>query len=121
MDVSKLTDYQLYGLSQNKKFDAGIRQLANKELNSRQLAEDRIQQIILKHDAQFKPGNDESLSLPYKISLILFPFFLQIQILFTSKYLANNQVKKWKAYWFYLSLGWLLWTIVTILIAKLVA
>ena len=62
---------------------------------------------------------EESLSLKYKAVLVLFPFFIPIQSINATKFLANGQKRKWKEYWFYISLGYLLWTVVIILFFRL--
>jgi hypothetical protein len=118
MNLSSLTNYQLYEIIQNSKLDSGIRKLANDEFNSRRLSIDEIQKIVSRRDAHFLPEKNESLKLQYKILLILFPFVIPIQSVFAGKWLASGHKRKWKDYWFYLSLGYLFWTITIILIAK---
>lgn len=118
MDLSNLTDYQLYEIIQNSKLDNDIRKLANNEFNKRKLSIDQIQEIIARHDTQFQPAKDEPLKIQYKLLLIIFPFFIPIQSAFSGKWLAKGQKRKWKDYWFYLSLGYLFWTIAVILFSK---
>lgn len=118
MDLSGVTNYQLYVIIQNTRLDSSIRKLANDEFNNRNLSLDEIQKIVSRHDAQFLPDKNDSLKLQYKILLILFPFFIPIQSVFAGKWLASGHKRKWKDYWFYLSLGYLFWTIIVILIAK---
>ena len=118
MDLSSLTNYQLYGIIQNSKLDTEIRKMANDEFNNRKLGIDEIQRIVARHDAQFEPDKDEALKLEYKLLLILFPFVIPVQSVFAGKWLAKGQKRKWKDYWFYLSLGYLFWTIIVLLIAK---
>ena len=118
MNLSNLADYQLYEIIQNPKSDKDIKKLANDEFTNRKLSVDQIQKIISIHDAQFRPENDQALELKYKLILILFPFFIPIQSVFAGRWLAKGQKRKWKDYWFYLSLGYLFWTIIIILFAR---
>lgn len=118
MNFSKLTDYQLYEIIQNSRLDEDIRKKANHEFNDRKLSIEQIQKIVAEHDKTFIPGNDEPLKVQYKILVILLPFFIPLHSAFTAKWLAKGQKRKWKDYWFYLSLGYLIWTIVVILIAR---
>ena len=118
MDLSSLTNYQLYEIIQNPKLDAEIRKKANIEFNNRKLGVGDIQKIIERHDANFRPDKDEPLKLQYKLLIIMFPFVIPVQSIFAAKWLAKGHKRKWKEYWFYLSLGYLLWTIIVILIAK---
>jgi hypothetical protein len=118
MDLSSLTNYQLYEIIQNSKLDTEIRKAANNEFNNRKLSVDEIQKIVARHDAHFQPDKDETLKLGYKLFLILLSFVIPVQSVFAGKWLAKGHKRKWKDYWFYLSLGYLFWTIIVILIAK---
>ena len=119
MNLKELTDYQLYELIQNKKLDSTITKLANEEFRARQLSLEQIQQIISRHDAQFQPEKDESLSLSHKIFLIVFPFLTIIQAIAAGKYLANNKQRKWRDFWLYICVGYLAWTIGVIIAVRL--
>ena len=118
MDLSSLTNYQLYEIIQNSKLDAEIRKAANNEFNNRKLSIDDVQHIVARHNANFQPDKDEPLKLKYKLLIILFPFIIPVQSVFAGKWLAKGQKRKWKDYWFYLSIGYLCWTVIVILIAK---
>lgn len=118
MDILELTDYQLYELIQNSKLDKNLRNLANSEFNNRKIGIEKIQEIVQRHDAQFKPEKNEPLKAAYKILILLLPFLVPIQSLFATKWLAQGQTRKWRDYWFYLSLGYFLWTILIIVFAK---
>jgi hypothetical protein len=119
MNEKELTNYQLYALIQNHKLDPSIRDLANREFDSRKLTIEQIGEIVNRHDAQFQPDKDEGLSLSYKLFLIVFPAVLTIQVLIAGRDLANNKRKKWKDFWLFVSLGYLFWTIAIILIVRL--
>jgi len=118
MNLSKLTDYQLYELIQNSKLDKDLRNLANSEFNNRKLGIEKIQEIVQRHDTQFEPEKDEPLNAEYKILILLFPLVIPIQSLFATKWLAIGQKRKWKEYWFYLTLGYFIWTILIIAFSK---
>jgi hypothetical protein len=119
MNEKELTNYQLYALIQNHKLDPSIRDLANREFDSRKLTIEQIEEIVERYDAQFQPDKDEGLSLAYKLFLIVFPAVLTIQVLIAGRDLANNKRKKWKDFWLFVSLGYLFWTIAIILIVRL--
>ncbi len=118
MNISNLTDYQLYELIQNSKLDKDLRNLAKIEFNNRKLGIEKIQEIVQRHNAKFKPKKDEPLKAEYKLLIIIFPFLIPIQSLFATKWLAQGQKQKWKDYWLYLSLGYFLWSIFVIVFAK---
>jgi len=118
MNVTGLSNYQLYSLIQNDRLDPSIRKLANAEFENRKLTLDQIQEIVKQHDLQFKPDKDEGLSLANKVFLIIVPAFFTIQVLIAGRYLAKNERKKWKDFLFYISIGYLLWTIGIILVLR---
>ncbi|MBV4360343.1 hypothetical protein [Pinibacter aurantiacus] len=119
MKLTELSNYQLYSLIQNNKLDASIREPANTEFENRKLTVDQIKEIVKQHDLLFKPDNDEGLSSYNKAFLIFVPAFFTIQVLIAGRYLANNERKKWKDFWLYVSLGYVLWTVAIITLAKL--
>jgi hypothetical protein len=119
MNVTEPSNYQLYPLIQNDKLDSSIRKLANTEFENRKLTLEQIQQIVRQHDIHFKPDKDEGLSILNKCFLIVVPAFFTIQVLIAGRYLANNERKKWKDFWLYVSLGYLFWTVAIILFFRL--
>lgn len=118
MDPTKLSNYQLYEIIQNDRIDQNIRSVANDEFNTRKLSIEEIQQLITKHDSLFVPDKGENLKPHYKLLLIVCPFFTEIHGLIAGRMLAKGQKRKWKDYWVYICLGYLLWTIAILLFAK---
>ena len=117
MDFSKLTNYQLYEIIQNIELNSEIQKNANNEINARKLSTDQIKEIISRHDSQFKP-DEKGLSIESKVLISIFPFLTIIHSLFAGQHLAGGYKKKWKEYWFYICLGYFLWTITLLLFAK---
>lgn len=118
MNPTNLSDYQLYEIIQNEQLDQSVRKAANDEFNQRKLSLSQIEQLITKHDAKFIPDNQHRLQIRYKILLVLFPFFIEILTLVFGRMLAMRQRQKWKDYWLFICLGYLIWTAVIILFAK---
>ncbi len=118
MDSTNLSNYQLYGIIQNKNLSHTIRQSANEEFDKRRLSIDKIQELILKHDSQFSPDKVEGLKIQYKLMLIIFPFFVEIHSLVAGRMLAKGYKRKWKDYWIYVCLGFFIWTVAIIVFAK---
>lgn len=118
MDCTSLSDYQLYEIIQNSKLDQRIRQTANDEFNKRKLSLEEVQKLILKHDSHFVPEKREGLKFKYRLLLIICPFLIEIHSLIAGRMLAKGQKSKWKDYWIYICLGYLLWTVGIILFAK---
>ncbi|MGC4037025.1 MAG: hypothetical protein QM764_13790 [Chitinophagaceae bacterium] len=118
MDFSKLTDYQVYEISQDLGISVDIRTSADNELIKRKLSYEQVRDIVLQHESQFKAEKQSDLMWEFKILLVIFPFFIPRRISLTSKWLASGQKRKWKSFWFYVCLGYLLWTVIAILIAR---
>lgn len=116
MDLTKLTGYQLYELIQNTKLDQEIRTAANRDLERRKLNSAQIKDIAIRHEAQFAPDKDEPLALRMRLYLLIWPFTLGRYFTGEPQYLSRGQKRKWKEYWLFMCLGYLLWTIVVILI-----
>jgi hypothetical protein len=111
MSVENLSNSQLYAIIQNEQMDASIRKIANEEFTRRNLTIEQIQEIVRHFDLQYKPARQEGLGLANKIFLVAVPAFFTIQVLVAGRYLASGQKKKWKDFWRYVCLGWLVWTI----------
>lgn len=118
MNISKLTDYQLYVIIQNTRLDKNILTLANNEFNRRNLDTTQLKEIKAQYESQLKLPEQKSLQLKTKIFLIIFPFFLPLQSIFAGKFLTKGEKRKWKEYWLYISIGYLVWTIIIICIAR---
>ena len=118
MDSTNLSDYQLYEIIQNTDLNHTIRQAANDEFNKRKLSIAQIQQLIERHDSQFAPDKEDGLGVQYKLLLVICPIFIEIHSLIAGRMLARGQKQKWKDYWFYLCLGFFVWTVAIILFAK---
>lgn len=119
MNMTELSNDQLYAIIQNNKLDSSIRNLANTEFNNRKLTLEQVEEIVKRYEDQFQPDKNEGLSLLNKLFLIICPAFFTIQILIAGRYLANNKKKKWKEFWLFVSIGYLFWTVAIILIARL--
>lgn len=119
-DLSRLSDYQLYEIIVNPDLDIEIQKLANAEFESRNLDQETIKQIILKHDQLFVPARENSLTFLQKLLLILFPFVLSIPIqgIIAGRLLSKGQKRKSKELWLYVTFGYLFWTILIIFIAR---
>jgi hypothetical protein len=120
MDTSGLSDYQLYEIIQNKKLHTHIRIVANKEFNKRNISINELREIVLKHESISKPENDKPLMWQYKLLLVICPFFTGLLAILASRFLANGEHRKWKAYWLYICLGYTVWTIVLLTLCKFV-
>jgi hypothetical protein len=114
MDLSLLTNNQLYLINQNPKLDKQIRKIAEDELNARKLSADQIQEIENLHNSKFLRRENEPLPIGYKILALTLPFVWIIHILATSRYPSRRQKRKWKTYWQFFCIGLFLWTIAVI-------
>jgi hypothetical protein len=120
MNVTGLSNSQLYALIQNEKLDASIRKIANDEFTRRKLTLEQIQEVVNQFEANYKPSNQEGLNLGNKLFLIAVPAFFTIQVLIAGRFLAYGQKRKWKDFWLFVCIGWLVWTIGFILYFRFV-
>lgn len=118
MDLSQLSNYQLFEIIQNASLDSNIRKDANAEFDRRKISIDEINQLISAHDSLYKPDRETGLDIKYKIILVVFPFFIFLHNIIASLILDKRKERKFKQYWFYLALGYLFWTVLVILFAR---
>ena len=118
MNLSQLTNYQLFEIIQNTAIDRDIRKNADTEFNKRKISIDEISELVSIHDSLYKPEKESGLALKYKILLVLFPFFIVIHNIIAALILDKGKQYKFRQYWFYITLGYLLWTLLVILFAK---
>lgn len=118
MDFSRLSNYQLFEIIQNSSLDKSLRNEANKEFDSRKISVEEISQLISSHDSLYKPDKQEGLDLKFKIILVGFPFFIFLHNIIAALLLDKQKEYKFKQYWLYLTIGYLLWTVFVILFAR---
>ena len=117
MDASKLTDYQLYEIIQNRKLHTDIKRIATEEFSKRQISHYQLNEIIKRHDQQFRPSN-EGIALKYKLLLIAFPFMFPVHGIIVARFIRIEERRKRKEYWFYVCVGFVCWTIIAILFSR---
>jgi hypothetical protein len=114
MNTHKLSDYQLYQLSENKKLSTAILHAVQQEINNRNWSTDKKNKLSHQAHEQFSTATIPELAPASKWAMVLFPFFITIHSLIASKYPARNQLLKWKTYWLYLCLGYAIWTVIVV-------
>jgi ABC-type Fe3+ transport system permease subunit len=123
MNVSVLSNYQLYELLNNDGLNKSLKKNLKEEFQQRKISGEAFENIIQKHKNKFPHKNDEPLSIILKLVLIAVPviifppFIAMIYSIVASVYLPNGMKRKWKEYWQSIMLGTFLWTVVTILVA----
>ncbi len=115
MDASRLSNQQLFNLVKDERLQAAIRQCARSEFENRNLSPETKQALITEWQLRFSGAPLMPLAWKYKILLVLFPFFLVVQLLVSSRFILANEQRKFRDYWRFVSLGLLLWTVILIL------
>jgi hypothetical protein len=118
MSVTELSNYQLYALLQNKRLDASLQEKLRAEFDGRQLTPQQVRELADRYTAHYPLTDGEGLSIWNKLFLVLVPAVFIYQVLRATRHLASNQRRKWKDFWLYVSLGYLFWTVVIILVMK---
>lgn len=117
MESTLLSDQQLYEIIRNKQISREIRIKAEQELERRNLSVEQLDELSLRFEKRTE-ASKKPLPLHWKIVLVIFPFFIFIHNIVASLILDKGQETKWKQYWFYVSLGFLLYTILIFVFAK---
>ena len=116
--MEKLSDFQLYSLVTNKDLDQDLKEKAIAEFERRNFSQEYIDQLSLESE-NIIPKSNADLTIRQKLGIVAFPFFIPIQAVMANRFISTGEPKKWRQYWSYLTLGWLVWTVIVLLIAKL--
>jgi hypothetical protein len=119
MNSKELSNYQLFALLQNRRLHSSIKEPLQVEWGRRQLTPEQVQELAARYTIHYPPDDGEGLPLRNKLFLVLVPAVFMYQILRATRHLASNQRRKWKDFWLYVSLGYLVWTVVIVLMVKL--
>ncbi len=147
MAMHLLTEEQLICLSLNRRLDTSIRLQVRQELQRRDPQWEQSVPYLERLREQEEVAN-APLPREYRYGLLLLPFFFPLYLaikgireckdaaikgwlvvfLFlpggvlanytVNQYRATGAIRKWKAYWAWLCLGCLLWTVILLLLAK---
>jgi hypothetical protein len=120
MKPGKLSNYQLYALFQNKEQNSFIRNTAKTEFTSRIIPETEMQHLLFKYNEFEKPEKQTGLKVQYKLLLIILPLLLIIHIIIAAILLDKGYRKMNLQYRQYITIGFLIWTIVCLLLSKYV-
>lgn len=116
--MDKLTDFQIYSLVVNRDLDGHLKEEALREFDKRNFPQEYIDQLAIEYE-KIIPAIGANLTKLEKAKIIAFPFFIPIQAIIANKYIAQGNIKKWKLYWRYLTIGWVIWSVIIILVLKL--
>jgi hypothetical protein len=115
--MEKLSDSQLYALVINHDLSQGLKEKALAEFGKRNFSQQYVDELAYEYETII-PSLNTDLSTWEKVRIIVFPFLLPIQAIIANRYISKGNPKKWKQYWKYLTIGWLVWTILVFLVAK---
>jgi hypothetical protein len=118
MLTDRLTDYQLYALVINQDLDPDLHEQVHAEFKKRNFSQEHIDQLAIEYEKVIPSINDD-LTTWQKIRIIAFPFFIPIQAIIANRYISKGNIRKWKQYWKFLTVGLLVWTIVILVLVKL--
>ncbi len=129
-DMDELSIQSLYVLMIESS-DGNIKRLAREEFMRREMTIAQIDEIALWYEKPIVPTwvVKDRLSLEMKVILLAIPgfiLFLPVFHLFhlfeatdPYTYLSKGHKKKWKSYWRYASAGFLLWTVILIVLIRM--
>lgn len=117
MNLTALSNKQLYRLKQNEGLLLELRNIASEEFSSRNLETFEMDELVYNHRLMIQNKN-EPLETKYKVLIILFPFLMPIQSLFAARWLGQGYKRKWKNYWFCILTGYFIWTILFVISSR---
>ena len=118
-DVKKLSDFQLYSLFYGKELSPFLKRTVADEFKNRNFSIETLDKLGMEYEKRV--GNQSNgLPLYQKILIVLIPFFPVINAILANRHISKKNMRRWKDYWNYVALGYVLWTGVILLLAKLV-
>jgi len=126
MDLINITNQQLYEIMQNIKLDKAIREKASKEFLIRKLDKAEMTMITLDYQDKYKHVNDV-LEMKYRILVIVLPFIplywfdpfsMSFKSVLAGHFLSKGYNRKWREYWIFSMIGYIIWTIIIIALYK---
>jgi len=115
MHFHKLSNIQLYRLSRNKAHLKIIRKGAQAELDNRALTIEEMNELVMP-DAAALENAKKPLHPGLKVLAVVLPQPVVIHAAVAAWYLGKGQVLRWKQYWWFLLIGFTLWTMIAILL-----
>src|SRR5689334_793287 len=116
LNFDKLTDQQVYSLSKNKSLSKTLRREALAALTLRARSVEEVQVLATAYEQS--PVNKKiPLPVAYRIVLVIFPFFVPVQVIIAALFFKMTNTWKWKQFWLYLAIGWVLWMVIFFYIA----
>lgn len=116
--MDKITDFQIYALATNLNLDKYLKEQALKEFGKRNFSPEYARRLAIEYERVI-PVMDPDFTALERTAIIAFPFIVPIHAIIANKYLAHGNIKKWKLYWRYLTIGWVIWSFIIILVLKL--
>lgn len=118
MATSNLSNYQLYALLQNRGLDGSIHEQVKTELERRRLSAEEWERLRRKYVTHYPLDDGPGLSIGEKLLLILVPAVFTLQVLWATRDLASHKRRRWKDFWFYVSIGYFVWKVVILLLVR---
>lgn len=118
MNVDQLSDAQLYALFCNKDLHHDIKSAVREEIAKRDFSVEYLDRLGLEFEHKNGSSQTGGLSLYQKGLIILLPFFIVIHAILANVHISKGNMFKWKQHWRFITIGFLLWTIVIILIGR---
>jgi hypothetical protein len=115
--MDKLSDFQLYALIINHDLDQDLKQQACAEFEKRNFSQEYLDQLALEYE-NIIPLSNTTLPIWEKMRIIAFPFIVPLQAILANRYISQGNPKKWKQYWKYLVVCWLVWIFLILLAIK---
>lgn len=118
MNPEKLTNHQLYVLSQNTQIKGELKQVLTKEIERRNIGEQELIDLQNQYNEKYI-DKSKPLTTIQKTCIILFPISPFIHAIFTRRDIYNYNQKRINQHWLYMALGYLFWMIVILITAKI--
>jgi len=125
MNASSLSNFQVYALLKNSKLNKEIKNSVQTEFNSRNLSADEIEALKTKYDNTVLVDKTSRLNPIHKTLLVVFSSLIIVQYInivfcvLATYILGTGKIKIHEEYWLYLKTGIIIWSIILIILYKI--
>ncbi|WNJ19043.1 hypothetical protein [Pontibacter sp. G13] len=118
MNPQALSDLQLFLLLRDEKLPEPVHQAALKEFQARNFSSKELKTLRAAADTPNPQATRADFKLWEKVFFILFPPFIILHFLVAGRYLIRGEFRLWDKFWKLITISFLLWTVVAILIFR---
>lgn len=119
MNAELLTDKELYSWLRSQELAPHLKRIVEEEFKRRQFPIEVVDKLSMDYEGVNAKTNS-SLTAVEECLIILLPFFPVIHAILANRHISKGNPKKWKQYWRFVTIGYAVWTVIALVIARII-